>query len=306
MAAQKLDALNLDDPSTPLSVLLPKAARVIHERTSVSPWIRRLSSKELRKEHYIQYLMMLWHVYDHLERVLEQHSTHPVLEPTYNPTLLERKPSLSADIANLLEVPESTWQSHSLYQTLMSSASLIITNYTDHITALANSDDPSLLLAHSYVRYVGDLSGGYYVGQAVMKRFDLDEGGPGVEFYVFNELGGGGQKPAGLAEMKVIKEWYRAGMDQGVGNNADLKATMMKEVLNAYKFNNQLFGAMETLVAKHSLEEGKMLSKASSEVAPITIGKGLLFKFASVAVFIAAACLTQIIFVTGRFHGTPQ
>ncbi|KAJ7592181.1 hypothetical protein C8J56DRAFT_1046554 [Mycena floridula] len=54
-----------------------------------------------------------------VEKALECHATHPVLEPTYNPQLLSRTPSLAADISHLLQVPESSWQSHTVAKSVV-------------------------------------------------------------------------------------------------------------------------------------------------------------------------------------------
>ena len=87
-----------------------------------------------------------------------------------------------------------------------------LTEYIERIQDLANSANPSLLLAHSYVRYLGDLSGGQNMRHILGKAYDLQDD-RGLSFYVFKELKS--PKPASLGEMKRIKDWFRAGMDTG-------------------------------------------------------------------------------------------
>lgn len=147
------------------------------------------------------------------EGALDRHATNPVLESTYNPALLARAPALSADIAHLLQVDEAAWKAHPIHTRLLKSAPLALTDYVQRIEAVADAADPSALLAHSYVRYLGDLSGGQTIRHVLAKAYDLDEAaGFGVSFYAFKELRSA--KPANQGEMKRIKEWFREGTNK--------------------------------------------------------------------------------------------
>jgi heme oxygenase len=148
-----------------------------------------------------------------MEQALDKHASHPALEPTYNPTLLARTSSLSADIAHLLEVDEDSWQSHPIHQSLTTPMPAPLLNFIDRLNVLSNAADPSPLLAHAYVRYLGDLSGGQNMRHIFAKSYGLDDSeGLGISFYIFKELKS--SKPAGLGEMKRIKEWYREGLNK--------------------------------------------------------------------------------------------
>ncbi|EGN98509.1 hypothetical protein SERLA73DRAFT_139003, partial [Serpula lacrymans var. lacrymans S7.3] len=151
------------DFSLPVSTLLRTGTAVAHQAAENSQGGVWLTRGELDREEYIRFLVMLWHIYDTLERGLEQHASHPVLQPTYNPTLLARAPSLALDISFLLQVPESSWQSHPINATLLSSPPQAFADYTSRLRELSESSDPSGLLAHAYVRYLGDLSGGQVI-----------------------------------------------------------------------------------------------------------------------------------------------
>lgn len=147
------------------------------------------------------------------ERALERHATHLTLEPTYNPALLARAPALSADIAHLLDVTEAAWKTHPIHEELVASPPAALKAYVSRIEFVAASTDPSALLAHSYVRYMGDLSGGQTIRHTLAKAYGLDEAaGEGVSFYAFKELRSA--KAANQGEMKRIKEWFREGMNK--------------------------------------------------------------------------------------------
>lgn len=157
-----------------------------------------------------------------LERALERHATHPTLEPTYNPTLLARTSSLTADISHLLDVDESSWKYHPIHINLMATYPPALSDYVRRLEELSNSNDPSALLAHSYVRYLGDLSGGQTLRHTLAKAYDLDEAsGMGISFYSFKELRS--SKVASQGEMKRIKDWFREGMNTAGDRGVEVK-----------------------------------------------------------------------------------
>ena len=156
-----------------------------------------------------------------LESGLDAHSTNPTLNPTYQPALLARAPHLAADIAYLLRTKD--WQSHPIFLELQVSTPAPLSDYVSRIRTLSASDaSASLLLAHAYVRYLGDLSGGQVIKRRLVKVYDLPETGEGVRFYEFDSASGDGSK-ASQPEMKQVKDWYRSGMDAGVGEDEKLK-----------------------------------------------------------------------------------
>ena len=228
--------------SKPLAALVREGTREIHDSVSASEGAKLLLSGGLSREEYARYLMMLWHVYESviiillafftdlghfipssaLERALDRHANHPTLEPTYNPTLLARGPSLAADISHLLDVDESSWKYHPIHLNLMIAYPSPLSDYIQRIEELSNSNDPSALLAHSYVRYLGDLSGGQILRHALAKAYNLDEAaGLGISFYWFKELRS--SKAASQEEIKRIKEWFREGMNVAGEKSIEVK-----------------------------------------------------------------------------------
>ncbi|EJC99021.1 heme oxygenase-like protein [Fomitiporia mediterranea MF3/22] len=236
------------DYTQPLATLLKLATSAAHESAEHSQGAGWLTRGELDKEEYVRFLMMLYHVYDTLETALERHSSHPVLAPTYNPALLARAPSLAADIAYLLDVPETSWVEHTIHQELQRSPPEPFESYVSRLKYLAyEAPDPSPLLAHAYVRYLGDLSGGQTIRRNIAKAYGVDHelsssskgDSRGTQFYEFRQLGS--SKPASIGDMKKIKEWFRAGMNQGGGDDAAKKQAIAEEAVYAFELNEGLF-----------------------------------------------------------------
>ncbi|KAI0297672.1 hypothetical protein BC826DRAFT_1000627 [Russula brevipes] len=228
------------DLSLPMSSLIRQMTAADHQRVSNSEGAGRLLRGELNKDDYVRYLAMLWHVYDTLENALEKHASHPVLMPTYNPPLLSRTASLLADMSHLLGVPVSQVKSHPTFAAVSRAPPEALAIYLARLRSLDGSPDPAPLLAHAYVRYMGDLSGGQNIRRGITRAYRLeDEDGAGVSFYRFQKLGGaggGGGGSAGLGDIQRIKEWYRDGMDAGVGDgDQDQKGQLAAALYSRYR-----------------------------------------------------------------------
>ena len=98
-----------------------------------------------------------------------------------------------------------------------------LSRYLGRLNGIISSQDPSTLLSHAYVRYLGDLSGGQVIRSRVSKAYGLEDGA-GVSFFDFKTLGGTGT--ATIGDMKKIKEWYRDNMNTVVGDKQELKGKL--------------------------------------------------------------------------------
>ncbi|EIN12870.1 heme oxygenase-like protein [Punctularia strigosozonata HHB-11173 SS5] len=256
------------DTSLPVSTLLRQATAAAHSTAEHSPGAGWLARGELDREEYIRFNFMLWAVYSTLEDALAKYSTNSVLAPIYNPAQLARTERLEADIAYLLEtlpLPPSTtpitpassalllprpapdaWSTHPLYTAFLATPPAALVSYATRLSTLASSSSTApLLLAHAYVRYLGDLSGGQVIRRRIVKAYDLPaDSDSGSSFYAFGAQGDAG-RAAGLGDMKRIKEAFRAGMDEGVKDDAELKRTLAQEANTAFALNTGLFDALQ-------------------------------------------------------------
>ncbi|KAJ3890774.1 hypothetical protein GG344DRAFT_48732 [Lentinula edodes] len=268
------------DLSQPLSDILRQSTKEAHDGIAFSPEAAKLSNGELSKVG------------------LERHATHPVLEPTYNPPLLRRAPSLSSDIAQLLQVSESTWKSHPIHQSLITSPPKAMSTYVNRIHDISNSGDPTPLVAHAYVRYLGDLSGGQTIRHSLAKAYDLDEAsGEGLSFYAFKELSS--SKPASLGEMKRIKDWFRNGMNEGAGDNTSVKAAIAQEAKDVFRYNGDLFNAI--------LEHPEQVRKDSPVTPKAQYSSGIAVSSVLAAgpflIFLRLVSVAHFFLVAGGFSG---
>ncbi|THV03008.1 hypothetical protein K435DRAFT_836069 [Dendrothele bispora CBS 962.96] len=286
------------DYNQPLSEILKQSTKEAHDEVATSPEAGKLLRGELSKEQYARYLMMLWHVYAAIEQGLERHAAHPVFEPTYNPALLFRAPALSSDISTILQVSE--WKTHPIHHRLICSPPQGLTDFVNRIHECADAPDPSPLLAHAYVRYLGDLSGGQTIRHTLAKAYNLDEkSGQGLQFYAFKELTS--SKSASQGDMKKIKEWYRAGMNEGVGDDLKRKSDVVDEASLSFRLNARLFAAISQSEPEPSEEvmTKEQLAALVNPLAPEQSG----YSVQSVVVLIVAVSIGHFLLTVGGFTG---
>jgi heme oxygenase (biliverdin-producing, ferredoxin) len=265
------------DATQPVSALLRQATAAAHAAAEHSPGAGWLARGELDLAEYIRFNLMLWAVYGVLESALATHATDPVLAPTYRPAQLARTERLEADIAYLLETlpasdlpsPSSSsattkeplplaraapasFAAHPLYTAFLAAPPPALTAYLARLHTLAASRASApLLLAHAYVRYLGDLSGGQVIRRRIAKAYALptDDGADsGTAFYAFGVSGESG-RDAGAGDMRRIKQAFREGMDEGAGDDAALKRRLADEANVAFALNTALFDALRAPTA---------------------------------------------------------
>ncbi len=81
-------------------------------------------------------------------------------------------------------------------------------------------------VAHHYLRYLGDLSGGQFVAKAIARAYGLQVGGDGLRFYAFDRLG----------DLDAFKAGYRERLN-GAGWDALEQDRVIDEVRLAYRLN---------------------------------------------------------------------
>ncbi|QRW20112.1 heme oxygenase [Rhizoctonia solani] len=276
------DSPDAIDYTQNISTLLRTSTKRAHNAVHHSELAGKLLRGELPKNEYIYFMMLLWRVYNAIEEGLETHSTNPVLAPTYRPALLSRAGCLSADIAYLLDTTEDAWQSTPLYRSLISAPPAGLRDYVAHLEQLAvskDSTDNSRLLAHAYVRYLGDLSGGQSIRNRMAKAYDLPDTGAGASFYDFGS----------------------AGMNEAVGDDRALKEALVQEANLAFDFNRRIFEDVAT--ATKDTEPSDYTSQSKVVFDDSQAPEENTYPISSVVAFVMALALAHFTLVVGGFTG---
>jgi heme oxygenase len=208
------------DPTVPLSVAMREGSRVEHQRAEGTDFVADLLTGRALPHQYAAYLARLWHVYTALERAVHEHRDDPVVATVYDAALC-RLDALDAD----LEV----W----CPATDRSAGSPAVERYVERIDRARRV--PSLLVAHHYTRYLGDLSGGRMLAQGMRRHYpDLAKGG--LAFYEF----------AAIPKPVAYKRAYRGRLDD-LPMGPPARIAMVEEVRRAFRLNHALLDEVGAL-----------------------------------------------------------
>lgn len=170
----------------------------------------------MNRDAYLALLHNLHAIYAALEPALQRHAAHPAIAP-FDLASLARARSLRDDMTVLLENQDPFPPDR---------LELACTGYVRQLHAL-DAASPGLLLAHAYVRYLGDLSGGQLLRPIVARSLHLPPG-VGTAFYDF------GDAPA----TAVLTGAFRAAMERAVIDDED---ELVAEAKRGFEWHRLLF-----------------------------------------------------------------
>jgi len=191
-----------------------------HRQVESTGFVRALLGGRLDRPRYCLLLASLHPIYAALEGALRRHAGHAALAAC-TPTL-QREAALAQDLDHL---HGEDWR-----DTLPPQPAAL--DYAAHLESL-DQDAPELLLAHAYVRYLGDLSGGQALRRVVSRSLGL-AGDEGTRFYDF----GSDETAAALARD------FRIALDR-VGPDEQADEAIVEEALSAFGRHQRLFEELE-------------------------------------------------------------
>ncbi|WP_322410417.1 biliverdin-producing heme oxygenase [Microbacterium invictum] len=200
----------------PFSAALRERSSSAHSSSERSGFMADLIEGAGTREDYIALAAQHWYIYEALESAAERMRRDPVAS-VFISDKLTRLPALEADLAFLLD---ADWRER--ISPLPTTRA-----YVERIRQVG-ATWPGGFVAHHYTRYLGDLSGGLFIGRLMARRFGFDTNGIG--FYLFDEI----------ADPRAFKEVYREQLDAAPWD-ADEQERVIDEVLRAYRFNTALF-----------------------------------------------------------------
>ncbi len=213
-----------------LSLELRQQTSDLHRTVESRPFMAALLAGQLSQNAYCLMLRNLEPVYSALESALNLNLSRPAIARLNLPNLY-RASSLQADLQTLHGNP---WQSDlALLPACVA--------YCSHLENLGQKA-PDLLVAHAYVRYLGDLSGGQMIQKILVKSWGMSalRGSPGLHFYDFGE-------PQSVAHQ--TKD-FRATLDAMSGND-DLVSALVQEAKLAFAMHITLY---DELGASHRMQ----------------------------------------------------
>lgn len=196
-----------------------------HEAAERAVFVQELMGGELPLEGYIRLVAQHHEIYRVLETAVAA-NTDPDLEPFLDPAL-NRHRVLTRDLVFLAG---EQWRER--FPILPGTAA-----YAEHIRR-RSAQSSAALLAHHYIRYLGDLSGGQVIGRVLRRIYGFDSE-RGIEFYAFTDI----DSP------KRFKDDYRDRLD-ALGWDAATVDTVVDEVNTAYELNTAVFNNLARVGAE--------------------------------------------------------
>ncbi|XP_037544311.1 heme oxygenase 2 [Nematolebias whitei] len=208
-----------------LSEMLAAGTKEVHEKAENTQFVKDFLKGRIRKELFKLGAVALYYTYTAMEEEIERNKDHPHFAPLYFPAELHRHEALACDLEYFYG-PE--WKSHI-------SCSQATQLYMDRIHQVGQ-EDPVLLVAHAYTRYMGDLSGGQVLKKVAQRALKLPPTGEGVEFYKFD----------GIHSAKAFKQLYRSRMNE-LDLDMETKRRLVDEAVKAFQFNMEVFEELEEI-----------------------------------------------------------
>jgi heme oxygenase (biliverdin-producing, ferredoxin) len=204
-----------------LAIKLKEGTKKAHTAAENVGFVKCFLKGVVEKSSYRKLVGNLYFVYSAMEEEMARLAQNPIISKINFPEL-HRKASLEQD---LFYYYGSNWRD----QVVLSPAGKA---YVDRIREIAKTA-PELLIAHSYTRYMGDLSGGQILKGIAQRGMNLVEG-EGTAFYEFEEI----------PDEKAFKANYRQTLDALPLDEADADR-IVEEANDAFGLNMKMFQELE-------------------------------------------------------------
>jgi heme oxygenase (biliverdin-producing, ferredoxin) len=206
--------------SSNLSSKLRVGTKKAHTMAENVGFVKCFLKGVVEKSSYRKLVGNFYFVYSAMEEEMEKHKNHPILSKINFPELY-RKQTLEQDLAYYYG---ANWRE----QVKLSPAGEA---YVKRIRNLSEKS-PELLIAHSYTRYMGDLSGGQILKGIAQTAMNLTDGG--TAFYEFPEI----------PDEKAFKANYREALDAMPLDEATCDR-IVEEANDAFGVNMKMFQELE-------------------------------------------------------------
>jgi heme oxygenase len=206
--------------SVNLATMLREGTKKSHTMAENVGFIKCFLKGTVEKNSYRKLVTNLYFVYSAIEEEMERLKDHPLVSKIYFPQL-NRKASLEKDLQYYYG---ANWRN----EIAISPAGQAYVNRIHEIAQNA----PELLAAHSYTRYLGDLSGGQILKKIAQNAMGLEN--QGTAFYEFEDI----------SDEKEFKNMYRQALNDFP---VDLETAnrIVDEANDAFGMNMKMFQELE-------------------------------------------------------------
>jgi len=207
--------------SSNLATKLREGTKKSHSMAENVGFVKCFLKGVVEKSSYRKLVGNLYFVYSAIEEEMERNREHPIVSKIYFPEL-NRKQNLEQDLSYYWG---TNWRD-------VVSPSPAAQAYISRIQEVS-ANAPELLVAHSYTRYLGDLSGGQILKGIAVTAMKLSDG-KGTAFYEFPTI----------SDEKAFKNMYRQAMNDLPVDDATADR-IVDEANAAFGMNMKMFNELE-------------------------------------------------------------
>nr|YP_009392073.1 Heme oxygenase [Periphykon beckeri]ARW60421.1 Heme oxygenase [Periphykon beckeri] len=211
---------------TNLAQKLREGTTKSHSMAENVSFVKSFLGGVINKKSYRQLVANFYFIYNAIEEEIENNKTNLAVSSIYFPELY-RKESLAKDL-------DYYYGSNWIQQINPSQATKV---YVDRIHQIGYSN-PELLIAHSYTRYIGDLSGGQILKKIAQNAMQLPDN-QGTCFYDFKLID----------NEKAFKDSYRKSLNNIPLNNDQIQK-IIAEANVAFSLNMKVFQELNSNLIK--------------------------------------------------------
>lgn len=219
-----IDNMIVDETGNPrkvgLALLLDDGTRKSHSVAQNSAFVTGFFKGIATREAYSELLTGLYFVYRTMEDAFDACDDERVR--TMDDSRLRRASALAEDMEYF---HGANWEN-------TVKASPAAAKYVARVTKVAK-EEPYLLVAHQYTRYLGDLFGGQMMGGMATRSLGLEDG-KGTDFYQFESVD---------SVTDFITEWYK--MLNGLDLTKQQKEAIIDEANLVFDLNIEIFTELE-------------------------------------------------------------
>lgn len=207
--------------SVDLATMLREGTKKSHSMAENVGFVKCFLKGVVEKDSYRKLVSNFYFVYSAMEEEMERLSQHPIVSKISFPQL-NRQHTLEQDLQFYYG---PNWRN----EITLSKAGKA---YVERIREVAASR-PELLVAHSYTRYLGDLSGGQILKKIAQRAMNLADG-QGTAFYEFQTI----------EDEKAFKNQYRQALNE-LPIDEKTAQEIVDEANAAFAMNMKLFEELE-------------------------------------------------------------
>ena len=228
------------------SVDLKEGTKESHSAAENTKFVASFLRGVVDYEEYRKLLTNFYYVYDTMEQRIRE--TEDPMVQAVRSEALERKEGIERDLEYYYG---ADWKEKQI-------PSEACNKYCHRLNEVAEQN-PYLLVAHHYTRYIGDLSGGKILKEITARVLNPPEG-KGLDFYEFPSI----------PDAKLFKQNYRACLDN-LGTDTSQENALITEANYAFRLNMYMFDEIQGSASKSFLKLA--LSYLGSFVKEMTVSK---------------------------------